>query len=536
MTRAWSRGSPPNSTRRPAPAPASSCPARTAPRSRRSAASGLRQLVDRGHQPALRLRRPALPRSLRLELQRRRGAGGRADHRPRRRRRLPLRGRRGGRRLPLRRRREDVVAPDRRPADALGRRPSAGSGRRALARDRRGQHRRHVLCRLRRLPPGQAGDRALRHHRPRGRQRAGEHHHRQGALRRQRDGLCRDLPRGLEALGREELGELAARALPRTRPGRGRRGAPGPAEPLQRHLQRRRRRSEPGRPDRHRQLRLARWRAVQRLLPLDRRRRELRARQSDRRAEPPGRGPDHLRLLQRRLPALRAGGVDGSLHPLVPDRSQRRVRVAQRPGGRPLEQDRRLGGAGEQQLGPALGDLLSPGHPGLVQPVPRRRSRRPRPRVRGPRGGLRERGRRHPLDRRRPLLELRLLLLVVHRLGEHLPAHHPSRPAFDRDRRRPAVRRRRRRRLHPAASRHGERQRQRDGLAEPQRQRPHAAVLLGGRRQGAGRSGRGGRSPGQRRVAAAAGGPDWRGHDGLAVRRRRRRHPGRSRRRLPDPW
>jgi hypothetical protein len=86
--------------------------------------------VGAHHEPAVQLRRPALPRH-RLQLLRRRRPGDRPDHRPgRRRRRLRVRGRGQRRRVALAHRRRPLAAHLRRAALAVHRRPALdGKGR-----------------------------------------------------------------------------------------------------------------------------------------------------------------------------------------------------------------------------------------------------------------------------------------------------------------------------------------------------------------------------------------------------------------------
>ena len=92
-------------------------------------------------------------------------------------------------------------AVDRRTARAVRRRPPRRPGRRALAGHRRSQYRRHSVCRLRRLSPRDANGRRVLGRESGRWDRAREHVHRQAALRRRRERLCRDLPWLVEALG-----------------------------------------------------------------------------------------------------------------------------------------------------------------------------------------------------------------------------------------------------------------------------------------------------------------------------------------------
>ncbi len=84
-----------------------------------------------------------------------------------------------------------------------------------------------------------------------------------------------------------------------------------------------------------------------------------------------------------------------------PDRARRRLRLAERHAGRAVEQDRRLRRAGLEGLGARRTAVWLPArHPGLVQPVHRGGPRRSESRLRRPRRGLRDRGRRLALERR----------------------------------------------------------------------------------------------------------------------------------------
>ena len=72
--------------------------------------------------------------------------------------------------------------------------------------------------------------------------------------------------------------------------------------------------------------------------------------------------------------ALRAHRVDDEVHQLEADRARRHLRLAERQSRRTVEQDRFVGQPRYGELGtPELG-LLQSRHPGLVQPVHRRRS------------------------------------------------------------------------------------------------------------------------------------------------------------------
>ena len=95
--------------------------------------------------------------------------------------------------------------------------------------------------------------------------------------------------------------------------------------------------------------------------------------------------------------------------------ARRHLRLEHRQPGRTVEQDRRLDEAREQRLGAQAVHRrqgLRPRRPGLVQPVPRGRPHERRPRVRGPRGGLRDAQRRLLVDDARPVLELHLPVLA----------------------------------------------------------------------------------------------------------------------------
>ncbi len=85
------------------------------------------------------------------------------------------------------------------------------------------------------------------------------------------------------------------------------------------------------------------------------------------------------------------------------------------------------GNLGTSMLGAPEFNPLQTRNPGLVQPVPRGRSRRRESCVRRSRGGLRDGGRRRPLDDDRPLLEFRIQVLVGLRQPEHLPEDDASR-------------------------------------------------------------------------------------------------------------
>ena len=67
---------------------------------------------------------------------------------------------------------------------------------------------------------------------------------------------------------------------------------------------------------------------------------DVRARQPRRRAQPAGRRPHDVRLRGGRLGALRAGRVDDEVHQLEPDGARRRLRLAERQTRRTVEQDR----------------------------------------------------------------------------------------------------------------------------------------------------------------------------------------------------
>jgi hypothetical protein len=215
-------------------------------------------------------------------------------------------------------------------------------------------------------------------------------------------------------------------------------------------------------------------------------------------------GPHDVRLRRERRRALRAHRIDDHYS----NSNQTALGgVYVSPNGTPAGPWNKIGGSGELAVEGIRAQecrWLQARHPGLVQPVPRGRSRRSVPRVRGPRGNLRDRGRRRALDHDRPLLELRFPLLVVHRFAQHLSGDDASRSTFDRDWERVGVRRKRRRSLSSTGARDGQCQRQRDRLAESEREHPDAAVLLGGGRQSPGRR-RGVRRPaGQRRIAPPA--------------------------------
>ena len=155
----------------------------------------------------------------------------------------------------------------------------------------------------------------------------------------------------------------------------------------------------------------------------------------------PGHRLRHLRLRGRRLQALRHRPVGEAAttrgpEPRRPTRCRRHLRLQLRLPVRPVEQDRRLDQAGEQRLGAQAADRrqgLRPRRAGLVQPVPHGRPDERRPRVRGPRGGLRDDGRRLLVDDARPVLELLLPVLAstLYRAERQpgLLADHPLRPA-----------------------------------------------------------------------------------------------------------
>ena len=83
---------------------------------------------------------------------------------------------------------------------------------------------------------------------------------------------------------------------------------------------------------------------------------------------------------------------------------------------------------------------LSPGRPGLVQPVPRRRPGRPEARLRsGSRRSSRCDRRRRQVEGDRPVLELRHALRERRRRRRRLPEDDALRPACDRDLRRHRV-------------------------------------------------------------------------------------------------
>ncbi len=189
----------------------------------------------------------------------------------------------------------------------------------------------------------------------------------------------------------------------------------------------------------------------------------------------------------------------------------------------------KLAGLGLRAEAVGLRQGLRTRHPGLVQPVPHRGPRQPQPRLRRPRGGLRDQQLRQLVDHAGSLLELLLPLLGHQRRQEHLPLVDPPRPARGRDRhgRRGAdlLRRQRRRHLQPAGQRQGQlrRPRHRLDLADPRRVDGRAAVLLGGlgRRQGQRGTRDLRRSPGQRRLQPARRPPQRLQHrhqDGLELR------------------
>ncbi len=219
-------------------------------------------------------------------------------------------------------------------------------------------------------------------------------------------------------------------------------GAPRPesAVALQQHLQRRRDPAEHRRAGRHRQLRLARRRCLQRLLPVDRRRTVLRQGQSERRAQSAERRPIAVRLLRRRQSALRHRRGDRALHQHRQHHALGRLQLEQGRDGS-VEQDRRLAEARRLGVGAEVVPRLSAGRAGLVQPGDRRRSERCAARLRRSRGNLRDAQRRRLVAGHRPVLELRVLVLVDLRRHQHVQPHHPCRSALDRLRERLRLRR-----------------------------------------------------------------------------------------------
>ena len=113
--------------------------------------------MGRGDQPSVR-RDDRVPRSVRVELQRRRRPRFRAPHRAGRRRQCHLHKRRQRRRVPVGRQRADMESADRQAADAIGRRSTSGAGRGAVAGHRRVQYRGQLVCRIGCLSPGESGE------------------------------------------------------------------------------------------------------------------------------------------------------------------------------------------------------------------------------------------------------------------------------------------------------------------------------------------------------------------------------------------
>ena len=159
------------------------------------------------------------------------------------------------------------------------------------------------------------------------------------------------------------------------------------------------------------------------------------------------------------------------------------------PSGEPTGPWNKIAGPGElASKGSALKNarLLSPRHPGLVQPVPRRRSGRSRTTCSsGSRRCTRPRTAASHWTTIGPYWNFDFRCWSVDSTAQNTcpPTTHSDQHsiAIAGDTR---VRRQRRRAVTPAAARHGERERQRDRLGEPEREHPHAAVLLGGGRQG----------------------------------------------------
>ena len=213
-------------------------------------------------------------------------------HRPRHR----ARDRQGRRRLRRRRRRRRLaldhgprqLGADRgQPAVSLLGRPEARRLRSALVRHGRGEHRRHLVRRQRRLPPRQPGDRHVLGVEPHRRHRAREHDHPSPPLLG-RHRLCGDAARRLLALGQRpgvDAVEAALRAQPVLPAGR--RRLRRAERRLPEHRQRPGGRPE-GReaPDRGRGL--ARGCGVQRLLRVEGRRRNVDEDQPGRRDQPEG--------------------------------------------------------------------------------------------------------------------------------------------------------------------------------------------------------------------------------------------------------
>ena len=156
----------------------------------------------------------------------------------------------------------------------------------------------------------------------------------------------------------------------------------------------------------------------------------------------------------------------------------------------PVEQDRRLA-ASSPSKGSALKNSvgLPARHPGLVQPVHRRRSRRPEPRLRRPRGGLRDaRTAASHWTTIGPYWNFDFRCWsVVRRRNTCPPTTHSDQHSI-------AIRQRH---ASTSATTAASTARPLSGTvnangnatdwAEPEREPPHAAVLLGRRRHGAGR-------------------------------------------------
>ena len=295
--------------------------------------------------------------------------------------------------------------------------------------------------------------------------------------------------------------------------------------------QRRRGQARDRRPGRRRRRRLARRLELQRLLRVDRRRPDVQS--PDRRWRDQRQGPrPHVdRLVGGRRQGLRGRPVGVDVQPRQ-DRLRRHdpaghLRVVDGVR-RPVEQDRRVAEPRQRRLRarrPA--QRLSPGRPGLVQPVPRRRSRRT------------------PTT---SILGLEEVFESTDGGGEvDAPSARTGTSGMPCSTGRTGWTAARRRRIptstrSPSAadtvyvgndggvySRGREQNHAQFRLDESQRRPEHAPVLLRRRRPGRGRRRLVGRPAGQRRVAPVAGRVD----DGLAVRRRRWRHARRPHERQP---
>ena len=436
------------------------------------------------------------------------GAGpGLGPHRrPRARRRRDLHRRRERRRVPIRRQRSDLDAVDRRPADAVGRRSARGARRRALAGDRRSQHRRDGVRRLRRLSSG----------RPR-RAASFSVADRVGGTELESTFIGK-----LRFDGAGNVYAATSRGLWKhsatTAAGAWRRVLYPVPDPVVDGVPRPDLQSpyanicndvaiEPGSGGQRVLVNCA-WRdgaAYNGFYYSTRRRADVRARQSERRAQSAGRRPHHVRVCRRRrtLYAL----VESMTH--YTNSNQTALGgVFVSPSGSPAgpwnkiadRRQARLEGIRAQEC-----RRLPARHPGLVQPVPRRRSRRSAiTSSSGSRRSTRPRtAASHWTRSARTGTSISAAGRSIRR-AQHLPDDDAPGPAFDRDRQRMRLRRQRRRPLSPAAARHG----QRATATRPTGQNLNAnirtlqyySVAVGkvaGRRRGVRRP------AGQRRLAAA---------------------------------